>query len=208
MDASHDMPGSVLLVSDPTLFVDERLQLGWYAGTRDWDPTPTIRKVVRSAAAASGASKLMFIGSSGGGFPALRCSSAFPGSLALAINPQVDLFLYYRSWLRILLETAFPGIDRVEAQRRLRHRFSVLHDYEPGIWVNKVLYAQGGHDANPLINHLTAFREAAGMQDREQTPDGRIRLLVEHQGGEAKRPDAFTFTRLYAMAREMLDREG
>jgi hypothetical protein len=208
LEASQDMPGSVLLVSDPTLFVEERLQLGWYVGTRRWDPTATVREIVHSAAAASGASKLIFIGSSGGGFPALRYSSIFPDSLALAINPHVDLFRYYRSWVRILLETAFPGIDRDDAERWFRPRFSVLDDYQKGTGTNKVLYAQSGHDTNPLTNHLPAFIEAAGMEARKESPDGRIRVLVEDHGAEPRDLDAFTFERLYALALEMLDVEG
>lgn len=208
MRASRDMPGSVLLVSDPTLFVADDLQFGWYVGTAGWDPTPTIRGLVHRASEAAGASRLLFIGSSAGGFAALRHSSAFPESLTLAINPHVDLLRYYDRWLQHLFGAAFPGVDRTEAGRLLRHRFSVLGDYQRGTWTNRVLYVQNSQDTNPRTNHLPAFLDATGMSGPGQSEDGRITVVQDDHGAGRKGPDAAAFERLYAQSRRILGVEG
>src|SRR5690606_29543505 len=47
----HQLPGSVLHVSDPTLFLDRTLSLGWYLGTVEHDWAQTLVRLVQHIAA-------------------------------------------------------------------------------------------------------------------------------------------------------------
>ncbi|ASN39641.1 hypothetical protein CGQ24_11850 [Arthrobacter sp. 7749] len=85
---------SSMFFGDPSLWKSKDLQLSWYTG---WDGVDVHRIVADWAVAvarAIGAKKIMFTGSSGGGFAALQISSLVPGSMALVFNAQTDIAQY------------------------------------------------------------------------------------------------------------------
>lgn len=85
---------NALYVSDPTLWLDETLQLGWYTGWDEVDVQREIASIAVHAAKACGASKIIFSGSSGGGFAALQVSALVPESVAVVFNPSVYIHGY------------------------------------------------------------------------------------------------------------------
>lgn len=64
-----DFPGSVLYISDPSTTTFPNLNLAWYIGSRNFDATKSILRLVLSIAQSLGLSsdKLVYYGSSGGG---------------------------------------------------------------------------------------------------------------------------------------------
>lgn len=75
--------------SDPTLWLDDSLQLAWYTGWGEVDIQADIAELIVKAKTAAGASKVIVSGSSGGGFAALQVSALIPESVAVVFNPSV-----------------------------------------------------------------------------------------------------------------------
>lgn len=90
-----EYPFSSLYFTDPTLYLDDQLQLGWYTGWRDQDVQSQIANWIIAAKKAVSANKVIISGSSGGGFGALQVSAKVPDSLAVVFNPSV----YVRGYL-------------------------------------------------------------------------------------------------------------
>lgn len=88
--------GSVsgMFFGDPALWKAEDLQLSWYTGWDGFDGHQAVADWTVAAAKAIGASRILFTGSSGGGFAALQISSLVPGSMAVAFNAQTNIAEY------------------------------------------------------------------------------------------------------------------
>src|SRR5699024_8382265 len=85
---------SSMYFTDPALYLDERIELAWYTGWLEFDFNEVLAPWVQRAAAAVGASKIVFLGSSGGGFGALQVSTRIPGRMAVPVIPQTSIANY------------------------------------------------------------------------------------------------------------------
>ena len=113
MILGHDV--SCLFFGDPTLHLSPRIQLSWYTGTADVDAHAELASRAQQVAQSVGASRIIFTGSSGGGFAALQVSSLVPGSVAVAFNAQTDIAAYRVngvSWgvQREYVQTVWPAV--------------------------------------------------------------------------------------------------
>lgn len=134
----EQFPGRILNFSDPTLLLDETLTLGWYVGTAEEYPLDAISRFVQkiSKILMIPSEKIIFWGSSGGGFASLMMATRVSGAVAVAINPQTSVFNYYKNHVNKCMAVAFPGeedhevlkaqfIDRFDVGYRFgRHPFS------------------------------------------------------------------------------------
>lgn len=118
MILGHEVSG--VFFGDPTLHVSPDIQLAWFTG---WDGVDVHRHIARRSleiASAVGASRLIFTGSSGGGFAALQVSALVPGSVAVAFNAQTDIANYRvngTSWgvQREYVRSVWPAVwDRLD----------------------------------------------------------------------------------------------
>lgn len=106
--------GSSLFLSDPALLLSEDLTLGWYLGTRTRPLQPVMERVVACAARACGAVRIAFVGTSGGGFPALWLAGRFPGAAAFVNAPTTTIIGHHgRNAVRRFAGVAIPG-GRIE----------------------------------------------------------------------------------------------
>lgn len=89
-------PGSVLCISDPTLELHDELELSWCLGTKENCATTELSRFVTKIAEANEipVENIVIYGSSAGGFSALSLSACIDGSVAVAINAQVDAIAY------------------------------------------------------------------------------------------------------------------
>lgn len=101
---------SMLFFSDPGLWANENLQLSWYAGWEGFDLFPVIAERSREAAESVGASRILFTGSSGGGFAALQVSALVPGSTCVAFNPQTSIHGYLAGGNSYAAQQDFAGV--------------------------------------------------------------------------------------------------
>lgn len=123
------IPGSCLFVSDPTLYLDaEKLRLGWYVGSDKHDWMNSTIQLVRKVAQLLGVddSKIIFYGSSGGGFAALKAVGLLNNGVAIAINPQTDILKYNKEPVNEFLSKSFHKVASEIPDNIKRERFSVF----------------------------------------------------------------------------------
>ncbi len=197
---------SFIIVSDPTLGVDETLALAWYEGTLDTDPLDAIEALVRRVSADWGIRQVLFQGSSGGGFSSLRLAARFPDSVALVFSPQTDPFMYEGGrFARILSERTFGGRSREELERQFPGRFSMPKLYAGLESPPFVYYVQNSGDKSHIKDHLEPFLEANGL-DVLSTIDknARVHLALVEQGPGHIRPTLDMWNEHEALALEMM----
>lgn len=188
-----DLPVSSMYFGDPALWRNEIIQLAWFTGWQDVDVHQIIADWSRRAAAAVGAKKIIFTGSSGGGFASLQISSLVPGSVALAFNPQTSIFGYLAdnySWgpQKYYLKTNWPeliptgGLDKLNLFEdwtlAVDTRVSALRKYSAEV-DNYVLFVINKNEFH-YEKHFLPFMGACaigGNLDRVHTKiyDGGIR---------------------------------
>lgn len=164
---------SSMYFSDATLYLDPRVQLAWYTGWLELDLYPLIAEWTRRAAEAVGATKVLFLGSSGGGFAALQVSAHLPGSMAMPFSAQTSIANYLvggslsaqRGYMRAVMPHLIPpegiyslehGVDYFES---LGERVSPLQRYQRA-QENYVFYVQNKNDTSHFKQHYLPFREA------------------------------------------------
>lgn len=164
---------SLMIFSDPTLRLADNLDLSWYTGWDDMDPRPIMAEWATRAAAATGAKRIVFWGSSGGGFASLQVSSYAPGSIAVAMNPQIELNGYLVEGtgpgpLRRYVNVVWPHLapvpireldDTHDWHSTLGDRVSVAKRYENPI-DNRVLFVQNRNDHSHIDRHHGVFKHS------------------------------------------------
>ena len=97
---------NVICISDPVLSMG--LSLGWFAGTRSQPLQRDLPNAIRHLLSSyEKKQRVIFFGASGGGFASLFYSHGFPGSIALAMNPQTDIAEYNPDVVAEYVETAW-----------------------------------------------------------------------------------------------------
>ncbi|MFK5690565.1 DUF6270 domain-containing protein [Ornithinimicrobium sp. LYQ92] len=94
LTSSVQAPQPFLLIQDPSLDRSRALTLGWYLGSPDVDGRGAVSGIIEEVREAVGATRVLLVGGSGGGFAALHLTARIPRSHALAFNPQTDLRRY------------------------------------------------------------------------------------------------------------------
>lgn len=165
---------SSLYFGDPSLYLSESLSLSWFTGWRELNAPHLIAEWVQKAAHASGASRILFVGSSGGGFASAQVSALVPDSVAVVFNPQTVISAYRpkgslgygRAYIRNVMPDLTPedGLTAIDADtdwaEPLRDRGSLISRYSRPL-SNKLLYVQNDHDSDHWRDHYSPFRAAA-----------------------------------------------
>ncbi|MGW9402568.1 hypothetical protein ACWGQ2_01200 [Arthrobacter sp. NPDC055585] len=182
---------SMLFFSDPGLFADDSIELAWFTGWPGVDLQPILAEWATRAAQAVGASRIIFTGSSGGGFAALQVSALVPGSVCLAFNPQTSIHGYlvggHGVWVqRKYIEVYHPeliteGVVDVDFTNdwtlAIGDHMSPIRRYSVPVG-NHVLYADNPNDFHHA-QHLLPFQEAVAAGEncnrfRVHTYDGSV----------------------------------
>ena len=123
------MPGSCLYISDPTFNINPQdLKLAWYIGTEKHDWMQSILKIIKKIIETMGIKEdnVIFYGSSGGGFAALKAVGLLNNGVAIAINPQTDILKYVPAHVDNYLKIAFNCKAEAVPDSVKKERFSVF----------------------------------------------------------------------------------
>jgi hypothetical protein len=155
-------PGSVLCISDPTLYLDpNRLRIGWYVGTENHNWLKSMAALVAHVAKDLGTLQqhVVTYGSSAGGFAALMLAAELRHATAVAINPQTDICKYSERFVNKFLELAFSNRSRSELTPDELDRFSAIKAFSnsPG---SKCLLVQNVQDQVHYRKHYAPFCRA------------------------------------------------
>lgn len=190
-------------LSDPSLYLSPTLPLAWFAGSQvQPDLQDVTTRLIEKLLKSTGAKRLIFFGSSGGGFASLIQAVSFPGSVAVVANAQTDVLRYHEDHVRNYLSTAWDN-DRVRFVENVE--FSAIEAFRKTGNRPKIVYMQNSTDTFHVNGHLRPFIGQAG-----NTP--HIDLLFDDWGiGHVPPPKWLIHSTLQAVSQDdfhTLDRLG
>lgn len=148
---TRQVDASILFVSDPSL--DFGIPTGWYAGDAYRPLQRDLVAIISHVAHEVAAQHLVFQGASAGGFASLFYSHHFPGSLAIAINPQTDLNKHHAERVDTYLEACWNGKSGTPEPC-----LNLLQLYRNS-FPNYVLYLQNREDHFHVEKHYVPWAE-------------------------------------------------
>ncbi|WP_156963057.1 hypothetical protein [Halomonas alkaliantarctica] len=184
-------PGNTLYVADPMLRHSDSLGLAWYAGDQYVDPMEKIAKLLGLLCKQHNIeeSNIVFYGSSGGGFAALRALLFFEKASAIAINPQTDISKYHRKKVNEFVGSLYKGVSFKKVFEKFESKTNLLASVDKLVGRN-IVYAQNELDAFHVKYHEIPFFEEItknGFESRIK----KIRFCHEGGHGKAETPDVF-----------------
>lgn len=181
-------PGHCLYFSDPSLYLNEKMGLAWYAGTEKIDVQAVIVEIIRGFLAKLGLNEenVYGYGSSGGGFATLRLLHFMPKAAAIAINPQTSVCRYEYKNVERYLDVCFNGRSREEALRDFPERLDLTSTPER-LRGKRVAIIQNLLDTHHYEEHFKPLcaKLGTGFEHDPQDPALR-RILFSHEGGHKK----------------------
>ncbi|NWL26114.1 hypothetical protein DM794_03410 [Paenarthrobacter ureafaciens] len=182
MATLQNRPESLLFLSDTPLGSHGDLKLAWYTGDSSDNLTERYGALIRSVAVQCGASRVVLLGFSGGGFAALAMAPLIAGSIALAFSPQASIGSYYGVFADAYATALYPefrSFDRVEAAFPRRVCLMQLYS-DPEVTAN-FIYVQNSGDIHHMNHHFSPFHEVAG-----ERPGAHF--IVEHESDSHSAP--------------------
>lgn len=118
----------VLSFCDPTIYLDDNLSLGWYLGTVEENALHGVVAIAQRCAAEIGIDpeRIVFSGSSGGGFAALQAAALLQNGKAIAINAQTDLLHFWHAIVQRYVDLATPYATIAEAKNAFGSRWNAI----------------------------------------------------------------------------------
>lgn len=199
----------LLSISDPTLALDSRLTLGWYAGnSQTTDLLAIIAQNIDRVATATGLRPIL-IGGSGGGYAAINISARLRSeATAIVWNPQTSIGGYYASAGRRYIEAAYPDLELPPEGTNTQKEFQdfldnfidkALHRLPPVESIDarhKIIFLQDRSDKFHMSKHAGPWLNTAKFQalgpNTYQNAAGNILLFIGSWGkGHAPAPGHF-----------------
>lgn len=151
---TKDVPANIICVADPSIRFG--IELAWFAGNKDQPLQRDLPNVLRHLLSRYEQSqKMVFFGSSGGGFAALFYGHGFPGSIIVASHPQIRLSEYNPAVVDAYLKSAWD-VDSLNATP-ITHDLNTL--YSAGL-PGSVLVLQNAWDGHHRDRHLAPWIRA------------------------------------------------
>lgn len=146
-------------ILDPTVICNETISIGWYLGDHGYPAQRILSEFIHQVTEMLQVERIVFVGSSGGGFASLYFSFYHPGSISLPIVPQTRLRLYSspsgkRGFLRYCNE-CWPGLSEDEVSERVCVDVTELYSSEP--FRNAVVLLMSPGDVRHFSHHATPF---------------------------------------------------
>ncbi len=186
----------ILSICDPTFFLNGAILVGWYLGNREENATAALPAIAAQCAAGLGLppDRIVFYGSSGGGFAAIQAAAASPNGKAIAINPQIGLQHYFRRATGNYLKNIAGCSSQTEARRVFGERWNAIDSVRRAIAEErppKIVIVQNINDSFHFKEHFGPFAEAFGLSLTEKAStagDGFMSILYDGpkaHGGES-----------------------
>lgn len=167
---------ALMCIADPSVEKHRKdILLAWYTGDSTFDPMDMVDVAVDRAMTKVGASDVVFVGGSGGGYAALRAAMRRPGSAAFVESPRVNLHAAIPRTMDAYLSTFWPGHTLDDLQAKYPERFHLVRTLETGYRDQRIYYLQGLWDPHFLWHDYRLAKEALGVEGPYgSSPDGRV----------------------------------
>jgi hypothetical protein len=160
----NDFEDSVIYYNDPTLYFSEKLPLGWGQGTKDRfylkDIAAILEKLIEKTQIPK--NKVIFYGSSGGGFMSMILAGYIKESAALANGPQTCLTKWLPYPVQQVFDFSYPGMTFAEVLSKYPDRINLIEFYKSIKYVPKIYYLQNAYCELDIKDHVIPFIE--GLQ--------------------------------------------
>lgn len=158
-------------MSDPTFLLDPHLRAGWLIGDRENDATKNFAIILNVICRTLKIpfKNLVFWGSSAGGFIAIQLSKYFPGSTAVSVNGQTDIYKF-EAYER-LYRTGFPGLTDAEINAAYPERLTTIANLDK-LKRNRILVAQNIQDTHHYEEHFKPFLRGLMNDPEPELPEG------------------------------------
>lgn len=176
-----DVAASVVIVNDPTLYLDEDLDGAWWIGSQSRDYVeefvPILERIMEAVGAE--AQSVLFAGFSAGGFSAFQMASRLPGSSVMVDIPRVTMLAAgARSDAAEKAIRSCLGFESVSSvPREYLKRIDVTERLAESSSIPRFRYFQNLRDASHLESQYRRFRSAIESDPRF---DARIHKFVEY----------------------------
>lgn len=156
---------AVMAFADPTINMDpgREVLLAWFLGGPDLDPAPLVLQAIRRAQGRTGAKHIVFVGGSGGGFPALRMSAMIPGSMAYIHEGTTSIARTLPVSSTRYFSKIWPGWDQQQLIHAFPERFDMVRHYRSYQPDNFVYFAQSEGDTRFREGHYAPLMDAMGV---------------------------------------------
>jgi pimeloyl-ACP methyl ester carboxylesterase len=193
--------GHVLAVCDPTLYLADQLRLGWFVGNRSIDPMKALLRTVERVRMHLGIAdaRVVFYGSSGGGFASMVAAASRPVGRAIVVNPQTDITKYSLKSVERVAQVFASGWTAQRCRDEYPLRWNALEAIaEAGRRQHdlRIVYAQNLKDAVHHERHYIPFCAATGApQAGGLSSDGRMctHVYSSPEGHGAEPPEIVRF---------------
>lgn len=163
-DLAKEVSATVVHIADPSLALDPELTTAWYAGHKGFELQRILPVLLRAMAEACGARRMIFVGSSAGGFAALYYGWTMPKSIVLAMNAKTTLEERAGILVNRYRTICWPKLGEDEPLSEV-----VVSDlkwcYE-NRFENTVIYLQNAADNRHVRRHFAPFVAAVKEQQR------------------------------------------
>lgn len=181
-----------LYIYDSSLSQSHDYLLAWYFGNHKKVLYKDLKKLVDKAKCSLNLSneQIIFYGSSGGGFAALKLSELFIGSIAVAINPQIEVFKYSNQQaVSKFVHYSFGPLprDRIEAEYKDWIKINPNAFKKGG---SKFIYVQNIIDGEHYRNHLKPFwyNFSSNLSSGYDDENHNQLIIYDHPSGHAGEP--------------------
>jgi hypothetical protein len=156
-----------LSLCDPTLNLHEELRLGWYSGSETFPLRSILEELLANTIAHLAPRRVVFFGTSGGGYAALLYAKSVEGAISLTINPQTDILSYYSGHVGDYFSACWPQVPENERARRtiICDLASLYKDNPQNVTI--VMLSSAG-DRHHFVNHVSRFIGRVGRSTRSR----------------------------------------
>ncbi|OOF69973.1 hypothetical protein, partial [Rodentibacter caecimuris] len=139
----NEFKENIIYYNDPTLYLGN-IRIGWGVGNTEEHYLINIFNlldIIRDKANIK-KDKILFYGSSAGGFMSLLLSSMMKGSTALVNNPQTTIYKFWESHYCTLLTHCFPGMNKTDVLEKYILRLDAYEFVSKNNIKNRIIYLQ------------------------------------------------------------------
>lgn len=191
---------NVVVFSDPTITASNNITLGWFQGTADQFGLTAVQRIMDKLIKLLGVdeSSILLFGSSAGGFASLKLAEHFTSAKVIAINPQIYLYNYTRSFYEKMLSYSYSGYTEEKVLTQFKERITV----NPSI-VNTnrdITIFQNTCDERHLNRHLNHFIKniqsvnySTRLEDFQSQPGLNVVIYTDEFTGHAPPSKDVTF---------------
>lgn len=166
---AHRIDASVMIWNDPTLYLADDLDAGWWIGSKERDYVAEASQLVVKSMKAVGASPrdVLFVGLSAGGMSAFPMATEIPGSNVLVENPRITMLAEGEKGVAVTAAIrACLGYDSADlVPHELLYRIDVIERMRKSGTVPSFTYLQNSLDSRHFSNHYLRFKEQIKLLD-------------------------------------------